>query len=79
MLEPHLLLWVSDATTAILFHELTKPGKSLAYTRVDFTNPAGDLVAYGCKTRLQHSETIIDYCHIHQITRNMLGNRRLTL
>lgn len=25
-----------------------KTGKQLAYTRVDFTNPAGDLVAYGC-------------------------------
>lgn len=24
-----------------------KTGKQLAYTRVDFTNPAGDLVAYG--------------------------------
>jgi hypothetical protein len=24
------------------------PGKQLAYTRVDFTTPAGDLVAYGC-------------------------------
>lgn len=23
-------------------------GKQLAYTRVDFTNPAGELVAYGC-------------------------------
>lgn len=24
-------------------------GKQLAYTRVEFTNPAGDLVAYGCE------------------------------
>ena len=24
-------------------------GKSLAYSRVEFTNPNGDLVAYGCK------------------------------
>jgi acyl-coenzyme A thioesterase 13 len=27
---------------------LTGIGKQLAYTRVDFTNPAGELVAYGC-------------------------------
>ncbi|KAG2030185.1 thioesterase thiol ester dehydrase-isomerase [Suillus americanus] len=30
---------------------LTVMGKSLAYTRVDFTNPAGDLVAYGYHTK----------------------------
>lgn len=30
---------------------LTAMGKSLAYTRVDFTNPAGDLVAYGYHTK----------------------------
>ncbi|KAI0320517.1 Thioesterase/thiol ester dehydrase-isomerase [Amylostereum chailletii] len=30
---------------------LTAMGKSLAYTRVDFTNPAGDLVAYGTHTK----------------------------
>lgn len=27
--------------------EFVLPGKSLAYTRVDFTNESGDLVAYG--------------------------------
>lgn len=31
---------------AIFIHLI---GKSLAYTRIDFTNPAGELVAYGCK------------------------------
>jgi len=30
---------------------LTAMGKQLAYTRVDFTNPAGDLVAYGYHTK----------------------------
>ncbi|KIM43214.1 hypothetical protein M413DRAFT_444024 [Hebeloma cylindrosporum] len=30
---------------------LTGMGKQLAYTRVDFTNPAGDLVAYGYHTK----------------------------
>ncbi|KAG5719652.1 hypothetical protein E4T56_gene1912 [Termitomyces sp. T112] len=30
---------------------LTGMGKSLAYTRVDFTNPAGELVAYGYHTK----------------------------
>ncbi|KAG2069051.1 thioesterase thiol ester dehydrase-isomerase [Suillus decipiens] len=30
---------------------LTAMGKSLAYTRVDFTNSAGDLVAYGYHTK----------------------------
>ena len=30
---------------------LTAMGKSLAYTRVDFTNAAGDLVAYGYHTK----------------------------
>lgn len=30
---------------------LTAMGKSLAYTRVDFTNPAGDLVGYGYHTK----------------------------
>ncbi|KAJ3754835.1 thioesterase thiol ester dehydrase-isomerase [Lentinula raphanica] len=30
---------------------LTALGKSLAYTRVEFTNPAGDLVAYGYHTK----------------------------
>ncbi|KAH7878026.1 thioesterase thiol ester dehydrase-isomerase [Lentinula edodes] len=30
---------------------LTALGKSLAYTRVDFTNPAGELVAYGYHTK----------------------------
>ncbi|KAI0304519.1 Thioesterase/thiol ester dehydrase-isomerase [Multifurca ochricompacta] len=30
---------------------LTGMGKSLAYTRVDFTNPAGQLVAYGTHTK----------------------------
>jgi len=30
---------------------LTAMGKSLAYTRVDFTNPAGQLVAYGTHTK----------------------------
>ena len=31
------------------------PGKSLAYTRVDFTNPAGQLVAYGSEFSLSLS------------------------
>ncbi|TFK17407.1 thioesterase thiol ester dehydrase-isomerase [Coprinopsis marcescibilis] len=30
---------------------LTGIGKQLAYTRVDFTNPAGELVAYGYHTK----------------------------
>ncbi|KAF8645269.1 hypothetical protein AX16_008093 [Volvariella volvacea WC 439] len=30
---------------------LTGMGKSLAYTRVEFTNPAGELVAYGHHTK----------------------------
>ncbi|KAG5635042.1 hypothetical protein H0H81_012626 [Sphagnurus paluster] len=30
---------------------LTAMGKSLAYTRVDFTNPEGELVAYGYHTK----------------------------
>ncbi|KAF8895507.1 hypothetical protein BD779DRAFT_1434002, partial [Infundibulicybe gibba] len=30
---------------------LTGMGKSLAYTRVDFTNPKGELVAYGYHTK----------------------------
>ncbi|KAI0050402.1 Thioesterase/thiol ester dehydrase-isomerase [Auriscalpium vulgare] len=30
---------------------LTAMGKSLAYTRVDFTSPSGDLVAYGTHTK----------------------------
>ncbi|KAG2010013.1 hypothetical protein CC2G_012872 [Coprinopsis cinerea AmutBmut pab1-1] len=30
---------------------LTGMGRQLAYTRVDFTNPAGDLVAYGYHTK----------------------------
>ncbi|KAH6912824.1 thioesterase thiol ester dehydrase-isomerase [Coprinopsis sp. MPI-PUGE-AT-0042] len=30
---------------------LTGIGKQLAYTRIDFTNPAGDLVAYGYHTK----------------------------
>ncbi|KAI3607635.1 thioesterase superfamily protein [Moniliophthora roreri] len=30
---------------------LTGMGKSLAYTRVDFTNPTGELVAYGYHTK----------------------------
>ncbi|KAF8073703.1 HotDog domain-containing protein [Lyophyllum atratum] len=30
---------------------LTNMGKALAYTRVDFTNPAGELVAYGYHTK----------------------------
>ncbi|EIM81657.1 Thioesterase/thiol ester dehydrase-isomerase [Stereum hirsutum FP-91666 SS1] len=30
---------------------VTGMGKSLAYTRVDFTNPAGDLVAFGHHTK----------------------------
>lgn len=30
---------------------LTGMGRSLAYTRVDFTNPAGELVAYGYHTK----------------------------
>ncbi|KAE9393157.1 thioesterase thiol ester dehydrase-isomerase [Gymnopus androsaceus JB14] len=30
---------------------LTGLGKSLAYTRVEFTNPAGELVAYGFHTK----------------------------
>ncbi|KAJ3996927.1 thioesterase thiol ester dehydrase-isomerase [Lentinula boryana] len=30
---------------------LTALGKSLAYTRVEFTNPAGELVAYGYHTK----------------------------
>ncbi|KAG6909140.1 hypothetical protein DXG01_001892 [Tephrocybe rancida] len=30
---------------------ITGMGKSLAYTRVDFTNPAGELVAYGHHTK----------------------------
>ncbi|KDR82816.1 hypothetical protein GALMADRAFT_220815 [Galerina marginata CBS 339.88] len=30
---------------------LTGMGKQLAYTRVDFTNPEGDLVAYGYHTK----------------------------
>ncbi|EIW81433.1 thioesterase thiol ester dehydrase-isomerase [Coniophora puteana RWD-64-598 SS2] len=30
---------------------VTAMGKSLAYTRVDFTNPTGDLVAYGHHTK----------------------------
>jgi len=30
---------------------LTGMGKQLAYTRVDFTNPSGDLVAYGYHTK----------------------------
>lgn len=30
---------------------LTGMGKSLAFTRVDFTNPAGELVAYGYHTK----------------------------
>ncbi|KAF6751935.1 thioesterase thiol ester dehydrase-isomerase [Ephemerocybe angulata] len=30
---------------------LTNMGKQLAYTRVDFTTPAGDLVAYGYHTK----------------------------
>lgn len=29
-------------------------GKSLAYTRVDFTNPNGELVAYGRKWRIAY-------------------------
>ncbi|KAF6754712.1 thioesterase thiol ester dehydrase-isomerase [Ephemerocybe angulata] len=35
---------------------LTNMGKQLAFTRVDFTNPAGELVAYGFDTeRLQEN------------------------
>ncbi|KAJ3500210.1 hypothetical protein NLJ89_g9897 [Agrocybe chaxingu] len=30
---------------------LTGMGKQLAYTRVDFTNPRGELVAYGFHTK----------------------------
>ncbi|KAF8195558.1 thioesterase thiol ester dehydrase-isomerase [Pholiota molesta] len=42
---------------------LTGLGKQLAYTRVDFTNPAGDLVAYGYHTKYvgkssSHSENV---------------------
>ncbi|KAI9443095.1 Thioesterase/thiol ester dehydrase-isomerase [Lactarius indigo] len=42
---------------------LTAMGKSLAYTRVDFTNPAGQLVAYGTHTKyvgrsIGHSEDV---------------------
>lgn len=42
---------------------LTAMGKSLAYTRVDFTDPAGQLVAYGTHTKyvgrsIGHSENV---------------------
>ncbi|KAF9475648.1 thioesterase thiol ester dehydrase-isomerase [Pholiota conissans] len=42
---------------------LTGLGKQLAYTRVDFTNPSGDLVAYGYHTKYigkssSHSENV---------------------
>lgn len=43
-------------------------GKSLAYTRVDFTNPAGELVAYGCRTsfvKLEYRPFYILFCTDH--------------
>jgi hypothetical protein len=42
-------------------------GKSLAYTRVDFTNPAGQLVAYGSEFSPFVS------CRVCRIANRMLG------
>lgn len=56
-------------------------GKTLAFTRVDFTNLAGDLVAYGRKyilyLRFRIRATLLTA--VHKTTRNSSENRMLTL
>jgi len=46
LLEPSLLAWVSSNDKPQLDFKMSL-GKSLAYTRTDFTNPSGELVAFG--------------------------------
>lgn len=44
---------------------VTAMGKSLAYTRVDFTNDEGILVAYGCMSSLYEKSQIHGQCTDH--------------
>jgi acyl-coenzyme A thioesterase 13 len=49
--------WERTQRHAVIFFFVLFAGKSLAYTRIDFTNPAGQLVAYGSESSLASSVT----------------------
>lgn len=59
---------------------VTTIGKSLAYTRVDFTNDKGTLVAYGSMSScpVRHKSTSRNLFDRTQATQNISANHRIT-
>jgi acyl-coenzyme A thioesterase PaaI-like protein len=49
----------ADLCKVLMTEPCKSIGRSLAYTRVDFTNSTGELVAYGCKLSLFSSSVYL--------------------